>query len=158
MALIESGSTIGLIRGVQTVFEQMRLRENETFSLARTTLTLYQNETSRKWDFFLKTENETFLKKVKMRLLVLVGLLSIARIVQYAICVNHKLLITIYKIYVSVNYVSLFCLNNDEMESRSHSKQGREGSKSWGQGPSHVSTFEKPKYLIWNIIYWNIII
>ena len=83
-----------------------------------------------------------------MRLLVLVGLLSIARIVQYAICVNHKLLITIYKIYVSVNYVSLFCLNNDEMESRSHSKQGREGSKSWGQGPSHVSTFEKPKYLV----------
>ncbi len=83
-----------------------------------------------------------------MRLLVLVGLLSIARTVQYAICVNHKLLITIYKTYVSVNYVSLFCLNNDEMESRFHSKQGREGSKSWGQGPSHVSTFEKPKYLI----------
>ena len=40
-----------------------------------------------KWDFS---------QKVKMRLLVLVGLLSIARIVQYAICVNHKLLITIY--------------------------------------------------------------
>ena len=146
---------------LQTVFEQMRLRGNETFSLARTTLTLYQNETSRKWDFFPKTENETFPQKVKMRLLVLVGLLSIVGIVQYAICVNHKLFITIYinyKIYVSVNYVSLFCLNNDEMESRSHSKQGREGSKSWGQGPSHVSTFEKPKYLIWNIIYWNIII